>query len=370
MSTVISHHNDHPSVWKAREFAYKDNYAMELEPRHRAVLVRALEQVKGQGLALEQINQENFDLDDMSDLIEQVTHELLDGRGFLLLQGWPVRQYSLEDIGLMYYGFGAHFGQAVSQSVMGDRFGHVRDFSQQDPNQRAYRNKYSLDLHTDLNDLIGMLNIHQASRGGESQYASGIAVHNEILATRPDLLAPLYEGFHYHRRGEEGPGEAPVTPHKVPIYSTADGVLSCRYQVTESMPAAAKELGIPMSDQLKAAISCFDQIAASEEFSLDLLVEPGERMFSNNLVTVHGRRAFADDASDPGNRRLFLRLWLDVDEARARPQAPAAGLRERLHLQAGRTNPNLRGRVLARSDRGSRPPAGRVKTPCWSLPSP
>jgi len=321
MTPLINQRIVHPSAWKASEFKSKDDYAIDLESHHLAALERAMERVKDQGLQLAQINKQSFPLDGIEDLIEQVRHELLEGRGFLLLRGWPVREYSLEDIAMMYFGFGSHFGKAASQSVMGDRLGYVRDFSHEDENERAYRNKYALDLHTDLNDLIGMLNIHQSPRGGESQYASAIAIHNEIFATRPDLLPPLYEGFHYHRRGEEGPGEGPVTPHKVPIFSTVDNVLSCRY-VDSYMPAAAKELGIEMSCELQEAITCFERIAASEEFSLDLKVEPGEMTFSNNLVTLHGRRAFADDATDPTKKRLFLRLWLDVDAEHARPQVP------------------------------------------------
>ena len=321
MTALINRLIEHPSAWKASEFKSKDDYTIEMEPRHVDVLARGLEQVKTQGLELEQINKSTFPLDDIQDLLDRVMDELLDGRGFLLLRGWPVDDYSLEDIGLMYYGFGTHFGKAASQSVMGDRLGYVRDFSHLDTDERAYRHKYALDLHTDLNDLIGMLNIHQSPHGGESQYASGIAIHNEIFATRPDLLPPLYEGFHYHRRGEEGPGETPVTPHKVPIFSTVNDMLSCRY-VDSYMPAAAKELGVDMSPELQEAITCFEQIAASDEFSLDINVEPGEMTFSNNLVTLHGRRAFADDPTNPQKKRLFLRLWLDVDEARARPQVP------------------------------------------------
>lgn len=319
MTPLINQRIAHPSAWKASDFKSKDDYAIDLESYHLDVLARALAQVKKEGRSLAQINKQSFPLDDIQELIDQVTDELMDGRGFVLLRGWPVREYSLEDIGMMYYGFGAHFGNAASQSVMGDRLGYVSDFSHLDENERAYRNKYGLDLHTDLNDLIGMLNIHQSARGGESQYASAIAIHNEILATRPDLLSPLYKGFHYHRRGEEGPGEAPVTPHKVPIFSTVDNMLSCRY-VDSYMPAAAKELGVDMSPDLREAITCFEQIAASEAFSLDIKVQPGEMTFSNNLVTLHGRRAFADDPLDPEKKRMFLRLWLDVDESRARPQ--------------------------------------------------
>ena len=105
------------------------------------------------------------------------------------------------------------------------------------------------------------------------------------------------------------------------------------------MPAAAKELGIDMSPELQEAITCFEQIASREDFSLDIKVEPGEMTFSNNLVTLHGRRAFADDPSNPEKTRLFLRLWLDVDEARARPQVPELRVYENnsISKQEGRT---------------------------------
>lgn len=335
---IIRHRIDHPSAWKAVDFKGKDDFSIDLEPRHIAAFERALCAVREAGLGIDDITRETFPLDDMGELIARVSHELMEGRGFLMLRGWPVERYALEDIGVMYYGFGAHFGEAVSQSVLGDRLGYVTDHSDSDPLERAYRNKYELSLHTDLNELIGMLNIRTAARGGRSQYASAIAVHNEILATRPDLLEPLYEGYHYHRRGEEAPGQEPVTSHRVPIFSTADGVLSCRF-VDAYMPAAAKALGEDMPARLVEAIACFQEIAARDDFRLDMLVEPGEMTFSNNFITMHARSAFEDDPGDSEKKRLFLRLWLDVPEARARPHVPEVAVYEddSIARQEGRT---------------------------------
>ena len=54
-------------------------------------------------------------------------------------------------------------------------------------------------------------------------------MHNEILKRDPALLEPLYEGFPYYRSGEQGPGEAPVTPWNVPVFSFLDGKLAARY---------------------------------------------------------------------------------------------------------------------------------------------
>ena len=335
---IINHHIDHPSAWRSSDFESQDDYAVDLEPRHIAALDAALGEVRRAGLGVDDITRVSFPLDGIQDFIDRVSHELMSGRGFIVIRGWPLDRYSLEDIGTMYYGFGAYFGRAASQSVIGDRLGYVMDHSEDDPFERAYRNKHELALHTDFNELIGMLNIRQAARGGESQYASAIAVHNEIFATRPDLLAPLYQGFPYHRRGEETPGQDPVTPHKVPVFSSVDGVLSCRF-IETYMPPAAKALGIDMPDDLVEAISYFQEIAARDDFQLDMLVEPGHMVFSNNFVTLHARSAFEDDSNDAERKRLFLRLWLDVDADAGRPHVPEIAVydADSITRQEGRT---------------------------------
>ena len=324
MTPMIRHRIDHPSAWKSSDFAGEDDFSLDLEPRHLRALDAALHRVRKQGLDAEDIVRDQFPLEGAQDLIEEMRNRLLHGSGFLMLRGWPVEQYSLEDLGAMYCGFGTHFGTAVSQSVMGDRLGYVTDHSHEDMHERAYRHRYELALHTDFSELIAMLCVRTAATGGESQHASAFAVHNEMLATRADLLPSLYDGFHYHRRGEEAPGQPPVTPHKVPIFSTADGMLSARF-IQGHMPAAAKELGIEMPADLLEAIACFEEIAARDDFKLDLLVAPGEMTFVNNLIVMHGRSTFEDDAQ---HKRLFLRLWLDVELEHRRPRVPELSVHE------------------------------------------
>ena len=77
---------------------------------HIKAIDAALGDVRKAGLGIDDITKASFPLDGIQDLIDQVSHELIDGRGFLMIRGWPLDQYSLEDIGVMYYGFGAHFG--------------------------------------------------------------------------------------------------------------------------------------------------------------------------------------------------------------------------------------------------------------------
>jgi hypothetical protein len=64
----------------------------------------------------------------------------------------PVEDYSKDEIGMIFWGIGTHLGRGLSQSVLGDRLGHVKD-----PLARAYRNKQELSPHTDSCDLVGLV---------------------------------------------------------------------------------------------------------------------------------------------------------------------------------------------------------------------
>jgi hypothetical protein len=89
-------------------------------------------------------------------VIEEILRQIKDGRGFVLLRGLPVEDYSKDELGLIFWGIGTHLGRGLSQSVMGDRLGHVKDLSREDPGARGYRNKQELSPHTDSCDLVSL----------------------------------------------------------------------------------------------------------------------------------------------------------------------------------------------------------------------
>ena len=64
----------------------------------------------------------------------------------------------------------------------------------------------------DQGDVVGLLCFRTAKAGGLSCIASAAAIHNEILATRPDLLATLYEPYYSDIRGEEPAGRRAAAP--------------------------------------------------------------------------------------------------------------------------------------------------------------
>ena len=71
----------------------------------------------------------SFPLPNLGSFFNDLGRELHYRRGFLLLRGLPRERYSLDDIGLVYYGLGVHLGRPVAQSYQGELLGNVIDVS-------------------------------------------------------------------------------------------------------------------------------------------------------------------------------------------------------------------------------------------------
>ncbi len=308
---------EHPSAWTSAGLGSLDAIGVSWERRHIDALEEAYEGVAAAGLSLDRIEREHFPLPAIADDLRALYEEIMWGRGIVLVDRLPVEDWPLEKTEIVYWGIGAHLGKGRSQSAMGDRLGHVVNVGGKDHKERAYRNSLPLTLHTDACDILGMLSIRKGSSGGESQYASALAVHNAILREKPEHLGPLYRGFRYHRFGEEGPGEAPVTGHRVPVLSERDGHVTCRY-VAGYIYMACEELGEELSDEERAALAYFDDVAARPEVKLEFMMEPGWMLLCNNHTTLHARAGFDDEpGADTG--RMLLRLWLTAREGERRP---------------------------------------------------
>ena len=314
MTAVFDQFIDHPGAWKASDFASKDDYAFDFSKPHIDALDNALSRVKKGGLTIESIGRDDFSLGAIDDDLTAIQDEVRNKRGIVLIRGFPNNHYDLEDLERVYWGFGTYFGNGVSQSVLGDRVGHVTDMSGDEPSERSYRNANELTPHTDCNEMIAMLSVRAAKTGGESKYASALTVHNEIRASHAEYLPALYEGFFYHRRGEEPPGADPCTSHKVPVFSCVDGYVSARY-VPGYLEASAPELGIEFPEALTKAMAWFNEVASRDDIMLTVLLEPGELSLQNNFTVLHGRAHFEDHA-DAARKRLLLRLWIDIKNGR------------------------------------------------------
>jgi Taurine catabolism dioxygenase TauD, TfdA family len=307
------------SAWKPADFPTPEAYSVTLNETHFAAFDAALAANRRVGRSAEDLTASDFALTPIAAHVAAWRDEVLHGRGFVVLREFSRDRYTPEDLGMLFFGLGTHFGRAVSQSSMGDRLGHVVDVGGKDRRERAYRNSRELTLHTDRADVVGMLCIQKAVEGGLSGYASAHTIYNEILASKPELLEPLFAGFPYHRRGEEAPGEPAITPYRVPVLSESEGQLSTVW-LRAYIEMAAKELGTPLTDGELAALDYFEEVGRRDDVQLNFMLESGHAIFFNNCVLLHNRTSFEDDP-DPARKRHLLRLWLMLDGAR--PLAPA-----------------------------------------------
>ncbi len=198
-------------------------------------------------------------------------------------------------------------------------FGAVRESHPSGVDGRPVSSRYKtrtngpLRFHTDRCDVIALLCARAANSGGASRLVSAVAVHNEILARRPDLLELLYGDYHRSRIGEEAGSESDI--YALPIFATEDGHFTTQYSRT-FVEVAQGVAGVPpLTAAQNEALDLLQEVA--EELCLEAAFEPGDLQLINNHVTYHARGAFEDSANDQG--RLLLRLWLAMPNSRPLP---------------------------------------------------
>ena len=328
---------DHPNAWTTESVRSKADMAYTLSKEELSALDTALNEVKSRGLAVEEVTAGDFPLGGLEKVVAGWIQEIDYGKGLVFLQGIPVARYTKDDCALIFWGIGVHMGEAQSQSLAGDRLGHVVNLGGDNPRYRAYQNSTELALHTDATDIVGMMCLVPAREGGLSGYAGAAAIYNELLDHHPDVLPILCEGFHYHLFGEHAPGESPVTEEKTPVFSEKDGCLSISY-LRSYIEMAFAHMGKEKTAAESEALDTLDQVAHGPKCFRQFMLSPGDMLFFSNYTVLHNRTAFVDD-DDLDKRRHLLRLWLRAHDPRPLVENISAfGKRRGISKQEGRTS--------------------------------
>jgi hypothetical protein len=324
-----------PSVWTGQDIKDSKRWIRDLPPAAVDELDAALRAVKR--LAWSEIRREDFPLPTLGDLLDDIADELENGSGIMKLRGFPVGRYDEEDLRRLYFGLGTHLGTPVFQNRTGEMMRAIRDEGahvgrtygqikggqvQDGKKGTTFLSSYArtltngaLRFHTDRTDVVGLLCVRQARAGGVSTLASTPAIHNAILARRPDLLEVLFQDFWRSRFGEEGTTKE--TAYPLPIFGLRDGKFTSHYSLT-FIEAAQMAPGVPkLTNAQREAIDVL--MKAAQELCFEMTLEPGDLQLINSHVTYHGRTPFEDDAAS-GHDRLLLRLWLSMPNNRPLPQ--------------------------------------------------
>ncbi len=320
-----------PFAWLGSEMAGSAEWSRALEPWALDEIEAALHEAQRRGGDWRHMRRADFPLPRLSGLLAELGHELEEGRGVVRLGTLPVERYAADELKRIFFGLGTYLGRAVHQSAKGELMAEIRD---EGPGAGAARGQLAGDagevflssrarvhstgplrFHSDRTDVVGLLCVRRAGAGGVNKIVSSVAIHNAMLARRPDLLEALFQDLHRSRLGEEAGGEHAF--YALPVFALCEGYFTSHYSRTYVEAAQRNPEVPPMSAEQWQALDLLAEIG--EELCFELTQEPGEMLFLNNHVVYHARTAYEDEGT-PGRERLLYRLWLSLPNSRPLPE--------------------------------------------------
>lgn len=302
------------SAWTPASLLENREWEFEFSSKQVNELQEALAAVRRAQLPLPAVTSNHFPLPGCRQLISALRSELREGRGMALLHGFPVGEFDLEDLELMYWGFCSHLGIGLTQNSDASLIHYVTEGALR-PNQgnRAVGQPGVVPLHVDPTDIVTLLCIRQPSDSPQSKLVSSTSIYNRILQDHTHLLPRLYRGFPWDRQNEQTAGESAVTEYCVPVFSHARGQLTCRFNIGWIRPAA-KRVGYEFDAEEKEILKLMHDLSEELAFAFDF--NPGDIQFANNYTVMHGREAHKGSQTEE-ETRLMMRIWLNSDEFRA-----------------------------------------------------
>ena len=306
------------SAWLGKKIQNDPTWIVRWDSEQIAELESAADHFLSSGVALEDITSASFPLKKLTPFISEILNELLSGRGFVMLRGLPIKNWSIEKAATIYMGLGRHMGSLRSSNGKGHLLGHVRDQGVKvEAGARFYQTNRKLDYHTDSADIVGLLCLQKAKEGGESFIASSMALYNKMIERRPDLMSAMFTPYPTDRRGEVPEGRDPW--FEIPIFNWYQGHLSCVYlrhyieEAQHHFPSAPR-----LTREQVEVMDEIDAILQEPGFALQMAFEQGDIQFLHNHQILHSRNDF-ENWPDPKLQRHLLRLWIAPSSARPLP---------------------------------------------------
>ncbi len=301
--------HDMAAAWTARDLAAARGWALGFSPAQRQRLRDLVKRQAESGRDLLDFTRADFPFGDALEVLDRAMAIVRHGLGIVVLKDFPAADMSEDEYRLLTWAVGLHLGVAVPQGKASHYISDVRDVGTvyKSRTGRGYSSNAALDFHTDASDIVLLSCLRTAKQGGRSIASSGVAVHNRLVATRPDLAAILYRDFWFSRQGEEAQDEKPA--YAIPIYGEKDGRLYMRH-IRKNVTFAQGLPGVPpLTAEQTEAMDAMDGLAADGEFAHSLDLEPGDIQILNNYAALHSRTGF-EDHPEPERQRLLFRLWL------------------------------------------------------------
>ncbi|KAJ9094484.1 hypothetical protein QFC21_006023 [Naganishia friedmannii] len=263
-----------PTVWRAEDFRSRpDLWQRQWTPELIQQLEEAFDKFEVTGKTLPDNNKDTFPLPaDIVDFLSSIREDVVNGQGFILIEGLPVTEWTWETTPLKSTKFGS------------------------------------------IPDVVGLLCLHKAMEGGESDVVSAHNLWNTLQAERPDVAELLTKpDWYFDRKGEVSDGQKPWVQKAVFYFH--DGRVISHFD-----PYFVKSIGrhveaglIPgHSEEQLEAIAVLEQTA--QRLALHMILKVGDIQFVADAHVLHARTAYRDHLP-PAPRRHLLRLWLATPES-------------------------------------------------------
>ncbi|KAF4830874.1 Taurine hydroxylase-like protein SAT17 [Colletotrichum tropicale] len=306
------------TVWTKEDLeADTSRWLRDLTPDEVTHIESAVHDIEKNNLQLSEVDKSTFILPtSFVYTLASVRDELINGIGFVVLRGLPVHSWTTRQASIAYLGLGSYIGRCLSQNRQGHMLGHIKDLAEGkeiNGEGRIYRTQKAQTYHSDESDIVGLLCLHQAMEGGQSQVVSTHHIYNILRKERPDVLRQLcLPHWFYDRKGETSEGENEWM--RTPGYYYYKGKLSMKWD-SYYVGALQRfwEAGVlpKYTDAQQEAIKVMEEMC--HRLSLEMTLQQGDVQFVTNTHNLHARSAYKDD-NDVTKKRWLQRLWLATSE--------------------------------------------------------
>ena len=278
---------------------------------------KTIDELKRNRTGLENLDEHKFP-ELKNEINELKTTKILHGVGLLIIDGKSFLGFSKDETTKIYEMICSMLGTLYNQNINSEKIVEIKDEGKSMVSGgRYHQTKQGGSYHTDsphwikVPDLIGLLCINKAKKGGISKFVSVYTIHNQLLKEQKDKLEILYEKFYFDKRGEFKNNEPKTISEPILIFK--DNRLYCRFLI-DYIIAGHEIQNIPLSKLQQASLQSLEEISKEENNTLSYDLQPGDIVFFDNHRILHGRTVF-EDYEDENKRRFLLRTWIKFDSS-------------------------------------------------------
>jgi hypothetical protein len=256
----------------------------------------------------------NFPL--LSNDIKSLKNEkIIHGAGLFIIDGNTFSSFSRSEIKGIYEIISMILGKLLEQDIKGSKIIKIKDRGKSlSTGGRYHQTSDGGSYHTDgphwrqPPDIIGMLCINPALKGGVSKFISVYTIHNEILKMGLDKLEPLYKDFFFDRREEVAKDLRTIAK---PIFDFANDKLYCRF-LKDYIISGHKIENVHLSTSQKISLDLIEDISKESKNTLSYDLKTHDMVFFDNHRLFHGRTSFKD-LNGNSKKRELLRVWIKTN---------------------------------------------------------